>query len=37
MTITASRSATTGNHTITIKGTSGSTSHTATVTVDIIR
>jgi hypothetical protein len=37
MTIKASNKAATGNHTVTIKGTSGSLVKTTTVTVDIIR
>jgi hypothetical protein len=37
MKITASSRATTGTKTITIKGTSGSTSHTTTISLTIVR
>jgi hypothetical protein len=37
MKITVGRNASTGDHTITVTGTSGSTEHTATVTLDVIR
>jgi subtilase family serine protease len=37
MKITVGRNAATGNHTITVTGTSGSTRHTTTVTLDVIR
>ena len=37
MKITVGRNASTGDHTITVTGTSGSTKHTTTVTLDVIR
>jgi kumamolisin len=37
MKITVGRTANTGDHTITVTGTSGSTKHTATVTLDVLR
>lgn len=37
MKITVGRTASTGDHTITVTGTSGSTKHTTTVTLDVVR